>query len=108
MQRERTGKLTLRDLAGYFHLPLEIAAEKLNLCPTVIKRICRRDGLKRWPHRKVRLHYPSLFPSLSVFSLSVFWMNISAQEMSSAGADQEPQEAGLEAPTEVSFRESRG
>ncbi|PKI58305.1 hypothetical protein CRG98_021311 [Punica granatum] len=53
-QRERTGRLTLRDLAGYFHLPVEAAARKLNLCPTVVKRICRRGGLKRWPHRKIK------------------------------------------------------
>ncbi|OWM63337.1 hypothetical protein CDL15_Pgr022082 [Punica granatum] len=54
IQRERTGRLTLRDLAGYFHLPVEAAARKLNLCPTVVKRICRRGGLKRWPHRKIK------------------------------------------------------
>ncbi|KAK4787816.1 hypothetical protein SAY86_011649 [Trapa natans] len=53
-QRERAGKLTLKDLAHYFHLPLENAAEILKLCPTVVKKICRRGGLKRWPHRKIR------------------------------------------------------
>ncbi|KAK4770396.1 hypothetical protein SAY87_030928 [Trapa incisa] len=54
LQRERAGKLTLKDLAHYFHLPLENAAEILKLCPTVVKKICRRGGLKRWPHRKIR------------------------------------------------------
>ncbi|KAK4794220.1 hypothetical protein SAY86_012214 [Trapa natans] len=53
-QRERAGKLTLRDMAHYFHLPLENAAEILELCPTVVKKICRRGGLRRWPHRKIR------------------------------------------------------
>lgn len=53
VQRERTGKLTLRDLMIYFHLPIEEAARRMKLCPTVVKKICRRDGLHRWPHRKV-------------------------------------------------------
>ncbi|GAA0173491.1 hypothetical protein Leryth_000722 [Lithospermum erythrorhizon] len=52
-QRERTGKLELRDLATYFHLPIEVAAKEINVCPTVIKKICRRYGLGRWPYRKV-------------------------------------------------------
>ncbi|PHT36886.1 hypothetical protein CQW23_24586 [Capsicum baccatum] len=52
-QRERTGKLRLKDFAGYLHLPIEIAAKKLNICPTVMKKVCRRDGLSRWPYRKI-------------------------------------------------------
>ncbi|KDO73593.1 hypothetical protein CISIN_1g041600mg, partial [Citrus sinensis] len=54
VQRERTGKLTLRDLMIYFHLPIEEAARRMKLCPTVVKKICRRDGLHRWPHRKIK------------------------------------------------------
>ncbi|CAH9132637.1 unnamed protein product [Cuscuta epithymum] len=53
-QRERTGKLKLKDFAGYLHLPIEEAARRMNICPTVMKKICRRDGLVRWPYRKVR------------------------------------------------------
>ncbi|XP_009608942.1 uncharacterized protein [Nicotiana tomentosiformis] len=53
-QRERTGKLRLKDFAGYLHLPIEIAAKKLNICPTVMKKVCRRDGLLRWPYRKIK------------------------------------------------------
>ncbi|KAK9273151.1 hypothetical protein L1049_017958 [Liquidambar formosana] len=52
--RERTGKLTLRDLVQYFHLPIDDAAKQLNICPTVVKKICRRYGLNRWPHRKIK------------------------------------------------------
>ncbi|KAK4770397.1 hypothetical protein SAY87_030929 [Trapa incisa] len=54
VQRERTAKMTLEDFAYYFHLPLDAAAEILDLSPTVIKKICRRRGLRRWPYRKVR------------------------------------------------------
>ncbi|CAL5439609.1 unnamed protein product [Camellia sinensis] len=54
LQRERTGKLTVKDLIGYFHIPIEEAAKKLNVCPTVMKKICRKYGLSRWPYRKIR------------------------------------------------------
>lgn len=55
MQRERTANMTLDDLRDYVHLPIEKAARRLNVCPTVVKRICRRNGLRRWPSRKVCL-----------------------------------------------------
>ncbi|KAL4195933.1 hypothetical protein AMTRI_Chr04g180780 [Amborella trichopoda] len=53
-QRERTGKLNLGDLANHFHLPITAAAEKLSICPTVLKKVCRRNGMPRWPHRKIK------------------------------------------------------
>ncbi|CAK9158052.1 unnamed protein product [Ilex paraguariensis] len=52
--RERTGKLTLKDVKQYFNLPIDEAAKKMNICPTVMKKICRRDGLLRWPYRKIK------------------------------------------------------
>ncbi|XP_010550265.1 PREDICTED: uncharacterized protein LOC104821164 [Tarenaya hassleriana] len=52
VQRERTGRLTLKDIGKYFHLPVEEAARIMKVCPTVVKKICRRGGLARWPHRK--------------------------------------------------------
>lgn len=52
-QRERTGKLKLKDISMHFHLPIQEAARRMSLCPTVVKKICRRGGLYRWPHRKV-------------------------------------------------------
>ncbi|KAK1418326.1 hypothetical protein QVD17_27469 [Tagetes erecta] len=54
IQRERTGKLTITDLVGYFHLPIAVAAKKIQICPTVLKRICRKHGLSRWPYRKIK------------------------------------------------------
>ncbi|CAI8599591.1 unnamed protein product [Vicia faba] len=53
-QREKAGKLTLNDLRDYFHLPIEEAAKTVDLCPTVLKKTCRKAGLARWPHRKVK------------------------------------------------------
>ncbi|KAF5175520.1 Rwp-rk domain protein [Thalictrum thalictroides] len=53
-QRVRTGKLKISDLVHYFHLPIDVAAKRLAICPTAIKKICRKYGLKRWPHRKLK------------------------------------------------------
>ncbi|KAK7351298.1 hypothetical protein VNO77_10634 [Canavalia gladiata] len=52
-QRERAAKMKLTDFSKYFHLPIEQASKHLGLCPTVVKKICRKEGVKRWPHRKV-------------------------------------------------------
>lgn len=52
-QRERSGKIQLMDLTQHFHLPINDAAKALGICPTVLKKICRRHGMRRWPHRKV-------------------------------------------------------
>ncbi|KAL4564476.1 hypothetical protein LXL04_028540 [Taraxacum kok-saghyz] len=54
IQRERTGKLTMKDLVDHFHIPIEVAAKKIEVCPTVIKKICRKHGLSRWPYRKIK------------------------------------------------------
>ncbi|XP_010485077.1 PREDICTED: uncharacterized protein LOC104763398 [Camelina sativa] len=53
-QRERTKRLTLKDINMLFHLPIETAAKQMNLCPTVLKKICRKGSLMRWPHRKIK------------------------------------------------------
>lgn len=36
----------------YFHLPTEKACQKLGLGLTILKRICRRLGIARWPYKK--------------------------------------------------------
>lgn len=54
MQRERTRNLGLKDFADYFDCPIEDAARKLNICPTVLKKICRKHGVLRWPYRKIK------------------------------------------------------
>ncbi|CAI5499905.1 unnamed protein product [Closterium sp. Naga37s-1] len=52
--REKSGRIQLPDLAKHFHLPINEAARELGICPTVLKKICRRHGMRRWPHRKIR------------------------------------------------------
>lgn len=46
--------MTLADVGGYFHLPIEKAFERLHLCPTIVKKICRKGGVGRWPYRKIQ------------------------------------------------------
>ncbi|XWS61999.1 hypothetical protein CRYUN_Cryun07bG0173200 [Craigia yunnanensis] len=54
MQRERTRNLTLKEIENYFHLPIEEAAKKMEFSATVVKKICRKFGVARWPHRKIQ------------------------------------------------------
>ena len=69
VQREKSGRLQLHHLAEHFHLPINEAAAMLGICPTVLKKICRKLGMRRWPHRKVinvviSTAYHCLSPSL--------------------------------------------
>ena len=45
---------TFETISSYFHLPLAEASAKLGICATILKKICRSFGIKRWPHRKIR------------------------------------------------------
>jgi len=53
-RRERKGGTSILQLARYFYFPINEAAKRLDICPTVLKKICRRHGLRRWPHRKLQ------------------------------------------------------
>ena len=46
-------EITLEDLRSCFHLPSEQACLKLDIGLTMLKRQCRRFGIKRWPFRKM-------------------------------------------------------
>ncbi len=45
--------ITFEELSQYFHLPINEVSKELGVCATVLKKICRRNGIPRWPHRKV-------------------------------------------------------
>jgi len=42
------------ELAPYFHLPINQVSKELGICATVLKKICRKNGIPRWPHRKIK------------------------------------------------------
>jgi len=46
--------LTLDCLKCYFGRTLEEAAKELGVCSTVIKNVCRKYGIRRWPYRKIQ------------------------------------------------------
>ncbi|GJD11740.1 hypothetical protein Gasu2_58670 [Galdieria sulphuraria] len=50
----RKDNIDLETLKSHFHLPMVEASKKLGVCVTVLKKICRRFGISRWPHRKLR------------------------------------------------------
>nr|DAD49079.1 TPA_asm: hypothetical protein HUJ06_019016 [Nelumbo nucifera] len=52
-QRKRTANLQLKDLSGHFYRPIQEAAKELSVCASVIKKVCRKYGVQRWPQRKV-------------------------------------------------------
>ncbi|KAK9929769.1 hypothetical protein M0R45_026852 [Rubus argutus] len=72
-QRERAANMKLDELRAYFHLTIEEASEQLRFCPTVVKRICRKFGVSRWPARKIKSikkQISTLRPLLNSFSES--------------------------------------
>ena len=48
-----TKPLLFEELAKYFDMSADEAAERLGVCMSAIKKICRRHGIVRWPHRKL-------------------------------------------------------
>eukprot|EP00242_Pyramimonas_sp_CCMP2087_P012128 CAMPEP_0198211208 /NCGR_PEP_ID=MMETSP1445-20131203/22688_1 /TAXON_ID=36898 /ORGANISM="Pyramimonas sp., Strain CCMP2087" /LENGTH=334 /DNA_ID=CAMNT_0043885421 /DNA_START=140 /DNA_END=1141 /DNA_ORIENTATION=- len=48
------GNTDMQNIAQYFHLPINTAAKELGICLTMLKKMCRQHGLKRWPHRKLK------------------------------------------------------
>eukprot|EP00189_Rhodosorus_marinus_P007460 CAMPEP_0184753832 /NCGR_PEP_ID=MMETSP0315-20130426/44298_1 /TAXON_ID=101924 /ORGANISM="Rhodosorus marinus, Strain UTEX LB 2760" /LENGTH=699 /DNA_ID=CAMNT_0027233223 /DNA_START=660 /DNA_END=2759 /DNA_ORIENTATION=- len=50
----KTKSISFDDLAKHFHMPINDAAKELGICATVLKELCRRRGIQRWPHRKLK------------------------------------------------------
>ena len=42
------------ELRQYFHLPLIEAAQNCGLSATVFKKVCRRNGIRKWPYRQLK------------------------------------------------------
>lgn len=75
------GKTDIQRVSQYFHLPINDAAKELGMCLTVLKKICRKHGLKRWPHRKLK----SIDKILD--SLHKSFLNENGEEISVVGGD---------------------
>lgn len=46
--------VSLVELRRYFDRPIEDAARAIGICSTLLKKICRRYHIKRWPYRQVK------------------------------------------------------
>jgi len=46
--------ITKEALQDQFHLPLAQAAKNFGVCVTFMKRICREQGILRWPYRRLK------------------------------------------------------
>ncbi|CAL8467791.1 g7329 [Coccomyxa elongata] len=46
-------RLSLQELQAQFGVGLREAAANLRICPTTLKRACRRHGITRWPRRQL-------------------------------------------------------
>ncbi|KAF1325973.1 Rwp-rk domain, partial [Globisporangium splendens] len=44
----------VNELQELYHLPLKSAAERLGICEAALKRICRRNHIKKWPYRHLQ------------------------------------------------------
>ncbi len=44
--------LDIEEIKKYYHYPMNDACPELGVCSTVLKKIMRSYGIKRWPHRK--------------------------------------------------------
>jgi hypothetical protein len=64
----------IEDLRGFFHLPIVEVAKQLGTCTTALKKICRKNKIKKWPYRQIR----SITKSIQ--SLEMASLNDSLQE----------------------------
>ncbi|KAJ0394836.1 hypothetical protein ATCC90586_007443 [Pythium insidiosum] len=44
----------VEELQQYYHLPLKTAAKRLGICEAALKRICRRNQIRKWPYRQLQ------------------------------------------------------
>lgn len=54
---EHRKNATIADMRPYFDCPLKEAAMRLNMSHSLLKRLCREQGISRWPFRKVSKTY---------------------------------------------------
>lgn len=46
--------VSIDELSQYLHLPEKAVAKELGICLTSLKKLCRQNGITRWPYRKLK------------------------------------------------------
>lgn len=46
--------ITKEEIESVFCFPAEVACTKLGICLTILKRLCRKFGIQRWPYRRLK------------------------------------------------------
>eukprot|EP00727_Mastigamoeba_balamuthi_P014188 m51a1_g9392 hypothetical protein (679) ;mRNA; f:256711-259848 len=54
LRMQKTASIEKEDLRKYYHLPIQVVAGELGICTTMLKQLCRKHGIHRWPHRKIQ------------------------------------------------------
>ena len=54
MRTHNVIELSMQELSKYFKMPEKAVAKQLGICLTSLKKICRANGINRWPYRKVQ------------------------------------------------------
>jgi len=49
----KAARLSKEVLEAHYHLPMAEVAKKFEVCMTYFKKVCRQNGVKRWPYRQV-------------------------------------------------------
>jgi hypothetical protein len=66
--KKRSSSLQYDDIKKHFDVPLTMAAKKMNVGVTLLKKRCRELNITRWPHRKLR-SLMVLIDNLKVYSM---------------------------------------
>ena len=52
--RQIVANITLADLQRQFDQPIAEAAKHFGICESIMKRVCRHHGIRKWPQRTIR------------------------------------------------------
>lgn len=85
--------ITRDDIAKTFNMTSEDACRKLGVGLTVLKRLCRKFGITRWPYRKVR-SIDSLITSVRTVGTPFVKTKIQVKSVAELRAQKEALEAG--------------
>eukprot|EP00871_Galdieria_phlegrea_P001611 jgi/Galph1/2450/GphlegSOOS_G1131.1 len=54
MTKRNSSNLSIETISPYFTQNIQTAAKELGICCTLLKKICRKYGISRWPYRKIQ------------------------------------------------------